>query len=73
MQVRQLLPLMAATNQLPRIQRKLALWENVVLGGASAGIAGAAVFPLDTVKSRMMNGQVHCTCGFSLTCACASD
>jgi len=37
--------------------RKLALWENIVLGGSSAAIAGTVVYPMDTIKARLMNGQ----------------
>ena len=37
--------------------RPLKLWENIVLGGTAAAIAGVAVYPMDTIKARLMNGQ----------------
>ncbi len=41
----------------PLDDRPLALWESVVLGGCSSAIAGTVMFPMDTVKARLMNGQ----------------
>ena len=36
--------------------RPLSLVENIILGASSAAIAGTVVFPMDTVKARLMAG-----------------
>lgn len=54
---------------LASLSRKLHLWENVVLGGTSAAIAGTLVFPMDTIKTRLMNG----VCMLCCVCVCACE
>ncbi|GAX80275.1 hypothetical protein CEUSTIGMA_g7713.t1 [Chlamydomonas eustigma] len=57
-EVAMLLPLLHQQNaSTAKSVRPLAMWETVLLAASAAAVSGTVMFPLDTIKSRMMNGQ----------------